>query len=315
MPNSSPTEKPKPTRLLSIAVALFVVFLWATSWVLIKIGLEDIPALTFAGLRYMLAFICLVPFAIQIQRRTTSARISWQMWKQLALLGLLLYSVTQGAIFLALYYLPAVTTNLLWGFSSVMVALFGIIWLAEYPTRFQWAGILIATLGGILYFYPVILPQDYLLGIIVSVIGVLANAGAVIMGRKINRSRVLHPLSVTASSMGIGAIVLLAAGVSTQGLPVINLTGWLIIAWLAVVNTAIAFTLWNYTLQTLSATESSIINGTMLIWIPILAVVFLDEQVTAKELLGLVIAGIGTLIVQLRYPATLLRYFQRRRGN
>lgn len=315
MANSPPNEKPKPARLLSIAVAIFVVFLWATSWVLIKIGLEDIPALTFAGLRYMLAFICLLPFAIQIQRRATAARISRQMWGQLAVLGLLLYSVTQGAIFLALYYLPAVTTNLLWGFSSVTVALFGIIWLAEYPTRFQWAGIIIATLGGIIYFYPVILPPGYSVGIIVSVIGVLANAGSVILGRKINRSRALHPLIVTATSMGIGAIVLLAAGISTQGLPVINLTGWLIIAWLAVVNTAIAFTLWNYTLQTLSATESSIINGTMLIWIPILAVVFLDEQVNTKELLGLIIAGIGTLIVQLRYPSTLLRFLQRKSGN
>jgi drug/metabolite transporter (DMT)-like permease len=75
----------------------------------------------------------------------------------------------------------------------------------------------------------------------------------------------------------------------------------------------VAFTLWNYTLQTLSATESSIINGTMLIWIPILAVVFLDEQVTGKELLGLIAAGIGTLIVQLRSPATLQRIIRGRR--
>ena len=35
-------------------VALFVVFLWATSWVLIKFGLEAIPPLTFAGLRYVI---------------------------------------------------------------------------------------------------------------------------------------------------------------------------------------------------------------------------------------------------------------------
>jgi drug/metabolite transporter (DMT)-like permease len=64
-------------------------------------------------------------------------------------------------------------------------------------------------------------------------------------------------------------------------------------------------------MQTLSATESSIINGTMLIWIPILAVVFLDEQVTRKELLGLVAAGLGTLIVQLRYPGTIWLFFRR----
>jgi drug/metabolite transporter (DMT)-like permease len=301
----------QPARLPAIAIALFVVFLWATSWVLIKIGLGEIPALTFASLRYMLASIILLPFAITLQRRSSSPKITKQMWFQLVVLGVLLYTITQGAVFLALAYLPAVTTNLLWGFSSVTVALLGIVWLAEKPTNFQWMGIILATMGGLIYFYPALLPTGYQVGILVSVVGVVANSVAVILGRKINRSRQLHPLVVTAVSMSIGAVVLLAAGMFTQGLPFIGLTGWLIIAWLAVVNTAVAFTLWNYTLQTLSATESSIINGTMLIWIPILAVVFLDERVTTKELFGLIVAGIGTLIVQLRYPSTLLRYFQR----
>jgi drug/metabolite transporter (DMT)-like permease len=46
--------------------------------------------------------------------------------------------------------------------------------------------------------------------------------------------------------------------------------------------------------------ESSIINGTMLIWIPVFAVLFLGESVTGKALLGLIAVGAGTLIVQLR---------------
>ncbi len=37
------------THVRAVVEALFVVFLWATSWVLIKIGLEEIPALTFAA--------------------------------------------------------------------------------------------------------------------------------------------------------------------------------------------------------------------------------------------------------------------------
>lgn len=293
-------------------MALFVVFLWATSWVLIKIGLQDIPALTFAGLRYILAFFCLLPFALLIQRRPSSPLISKQMWGQLLVLGLLLYALTQGAVFLALAYLPAVTVSLLWSFSTVTVAFFGIIWLAERPTRFQWVGIALATLGAVIYFYPVALPSGYLVGLLVSAVGVLANAGASIMGRNINRSRQLHPLVVTATSMGVGAIVLLIAGIAIQGFPSIGFKGWAIIAWLAVVNTALAFTLWNYTLRTLSATESSIINGTMLIWILILAVVFLDERITRGELLGLLAAGVGTLIVQLRHPSTLRRLLRRR---
>ncbi len=305
----------QPAQLPVIGIALFVVFLWATSWVLIKIGLEDIPAITFAGLRYFLAFICLMPFAIRIQLRPSSAKISRRMWGTLILLGILLYALTQGAVFLSLDYLPAVTTNLLWSFSSVTVALFGIAWLAEYPTRFQWMGIGLATFGAVVYFYPVTLPSGYLVGILAALVGVISNAGASILGRGINRSREVHPLVVTAVSMGIGAGVLLVAGIISQGLPAISWKGWLIIVWLAVVNTAVAFTAWNYTLQTLTATESSIINGTMLIWIPLLAVIFLDEQVTAKEILGLILAGIGTLFVQLRHPSAWLRTFKGRTGG
>jgi drug/metabolite transporter (DMT)-like permease len=52
---------PAAPRRSAALVALFVVFLWATSWVLIKFGLETIPPLTFAGLRYGLASLVLLP--------------------------------------------------------------------------------------------------------------------------------------------------------------------------------------------------------------------------------------------------------------
>ena len=48
-------------RLRAILQALLVTFLWSTSWVLIKIAINDIPPLTFAGLRYTLAVIILLP--------------------------------------------------------------------------------------------------------------------------------------------------------------------------------------------------------------------------------------------------------------
>jgi len=184
----------------------------------------------------------------------------------------------------------------------------GILWLAEMPTGTQWSGVILATLGAMFYFYPVSFPAQQYIGIVVAVIGVLANAGASILGRQVNRSGEIPPLVVTTVSMGIGSLTLLFTGIVVQGMPTISLGGWVIIAWLAVVNTAFAFTLWNHTLRTLTAMESSIINGTMLIWIPLLAVVFLGEQITAKELLGLVIVGIGTLMVQLtRNPFSMIR--------
>jgi len=279
---------------------LFVVFLWATSWVFIKVGLQDIPPLTFAGLRYLLAFLCLLILSTFSNSKRDIKKLSRVAWSRLIILGILLYAITQGAVFVALAYLPAVTVNLLWSFSSVLVAVLGAAWLSERTSTFQWIGIGLVILGAILYFYPVNIERGQSIGVIVAFLGILANAVATILGRDVNRSGHYHPLSVTVISMGAGSIPLLAAGLAMEGLPDINLQGWGIIFWLALVNTAFAFTLWNHTLRTLSAVESSIINGTMLIWIPILAVIFLRETITTKEIMGLVITGLGTLIVQLR---------------
>jgi drug/metabolite transporter (DMT)-like permease len=70
--------------------------------------------------------------------------------------------------------------------------------------------------------------------------------------------------------------------------------------WLAVINTALAFTLWNHTLRTVSAIESSIINGTMLIQIAILAWIFICEKITFFEGIGMAIAVVGAVLVQLK---------------
>jgi drug/metabolite transporter (DMT)-like permease len=288
------------SHLSAVFQALFVVFLWATSWVFIKIGLHDIPPLVFAGLRYSLAFLFLLVVLLSSSAKKEILAIPKKMVARFALLGLLFYAITQGASFVALAYLPAVTVNLLWSFSSVIVALLGIAWLSEKPTLLQWGGILLAIFGALGYFYPVALPQSQWIGVFVAIGGVLANAVSSILGRNINRSARYHPLAITTVSMGVGSIILLVMGVALEGLPAIDLKGWAIIFWLAVVNTAFAFTLWNHTLRTLAALESSIINGTMLIWIPILAVLFLGESLSGKELAGLAVAGLGTLMVQIR---------------
>ena len=265
-----------------------------------KIGLEDIPALTFAGLRFTLAFLCLLPVALLSRQLAPLRSMSKHEWGHLVTLGIFLYTLTQGSLFVALSYLPAVTANLFMSFSSVVVALMSIVWLAERPTPLQWLGVLIAALGVVLYFHPVAFPRDQLLGVVAGVVCTIANSTASVLGREVNRRGDVSPLVVTIISMGAGSILLLSAGLALQGLPKIDLQNWLIIGWLALVNTSLAFTIWNRTLRTLSATESSIIYGTILIWVPVLAVVFLHEQITPKEIVALIVVGIGTLLVQLR---------------
>ncbi|UCF59902.1 MAG: EamA family transporter [Anaerolineaceae bacterium] len=292
-------NKAQSSHRAVVLQALFVTFLWSTSYVLVKIGLREIPALTFAGIRYALAFFVLLVLAIRGGHIQGLRGIRLSTWLRLIVLGLTFYTLTQGGNFLALNYLPAVSVNLLYSLTSIFVAMMGIPALGERPTVLQWAGIWVAIIGAVVYFYPVSFPASQIIGITAAVVGLLANSVSSILGREINRQRDLDPIQVTLVSMGVGAFVLLTIGIQYQGLPKLSLTNWGIIAWLAVVNTAFAFTLWNRTLRTLSAMESSIINNTMLIQIPILSVLFLGERINLKEIIGLVLAGLGTVIVQL----------------
>jgi drug/metabolite transporter (DMT)-like permease len=283
-----------------------VAFLWSTSWVLIKIGLEDIPALTFAGLRYTLAFACLLPLAWRSGHHTTLRRLSRAEWQRLVALGLFMYAVAQGAQFLALDRLPAVTMSLLLNFTAVIVALLGITLLAEVPTLVQWGGIALYLVGVVAYFYPAAIPTGQVIGLGFGLLCLLGTALGTIIGRDVNRRETLSPLAITTASMGIGALIMLVTGVAAQGLPALSLQSWAIIAWLAVVNTAFAFTLWNHTQRTLPAVESGVIANTMLIQIAILAWIFLGESLAPREIGGLILAAVGTLIVQLgrvRRPA------------
>jgi drug/metabolite transporter (DMT)-like permease len=172
--------------------------------------------------------------------------------------------------------------------------------ISEYPTKLQWLGVILFILGIFTYFFPVALSDNQGFGLIVMTIGVLANSASAVLGRNINHLARINPVVVTIVSMGIGSIILLISGVVLQGIPQISFQNLLYLLWLAVINTAFAFTIWNLTLQKLSAMESSIINGTMLIQIAILAWIFLGEVITLQEGIGMLIAALGALLVQLR---------------
>ena len=278
-------------------------FLWSTSFVIIKFGLKEIPPLTFAGLRYSIAFLCLLPFAFSQKNKTIIKNLQRKDWLKLFLLGVLFYAFTQGTQFIGLSLLPAVTVSLWLNFTPLIVAVMAIFLIKESPTLIQWIGVTIFLTGIITYFYPAALDNSQSLGLIVMTVGVFTNAASAVLGRSINRKENISPLIVTIISMGIGSIILLMSGIIIQGFPPISSQNILYLLWLAVINTAVAFTIWNYTLRTLSAMESSIINGTMLIQIAVLAWIFLGEEISLLEGIGMLIASAGALLVQIKFKS------------
>ena len=293
---------PRSTNTKAILQALFVTFLWSTSWVLVKIALADIPALTFAGLRYTIASLVLLPFVFQKKRFHSIRSLPPKMWGSLILLGVLFYSITQGTQFWALFYLPAATVSLLLNFTSIIVMVLSAIYLNEIPSKMQFAGVAIFIAGVLAFFYPLNVSQGSSIGLVIAGISVLANALSSVLGRSINRDSGLDAMSVTIVSMGVGSLILLFVGVLVQGLPPLSPQNWGIVLWLAIINSAFAFTLWNHTLRVLPSTESSMINNTMLVQIAFLAWIFLGESLNWRELLGLGLATAGIMIVQFFSP-------------
>ncbi len=293
-------NKSKYTHVISISQALLVTFLWSTSFIIIKWGLVEIPPITYAGLRYIIAFFCFIPFIAKRRYINEIKELKVSHWKKLILLGFVFYTFTQGAQFLGLSLLPSVTVSLMLNFTPLIVAVMGIFLLSEKPSILQWVGSALFIVGIITYFFPISLIGNQGIGLTIMFVGVLANAGAAVIGRDINRSKDISPLVVTFISMGVGAIILITIGISMDGFPAISLKTWMFLFWLAAVNTAFAFTLWNVTLRSLTAMESSIINGTMLIQIAVLAWYFLDENISFQEGIGLAIAAVGALLVQIK---------------
>lgn len=284
-------------RWAAIGQAFLVTLLWSSSWVLIKWGLSDLPALTFAGLRYALAAACLWPWLLSQPHQVAALRrLSLRSWLSLAGLGVVYYTITQGAQFIALAYLPAVTTSLLLSLSPLLVVLFGRIWLHETLTQRQWLGVSLNIAGVLRYFWPVSLTSLSWVGIAIAVVSMTGNAAATTWGRAINRSAAIPPALVTGMSMSLGAALLLGVGLSWQGVPPLAWRHWALIAWLALVNTALAFTLWNMALRTLSAVEASLINNTMLIQIALLAWLVLHESISGRQAIGLALAALGALL-------------------
>jgi drug/metabolite transporter (DMT)-like permease len=289
-----------PNKQKAIALAVLVTFLWSTSWVMVKLGLNDLPPITFAGLRFFLAFLILLPIAFRGDKRDEIKSLSNSEWCTLILLGLVYYTVNQGAIFAALALLPAMGVSLILTFTSIVTAGIAIRTLNEKPTRMQWIGIILNFTGAFLYFYPVNLPRHEWIGILLAFIGMLASSISTVIGRKVNRSGKISSVVITVISMGIGSIALLLAGLMTEKFPLFSGKDMMLLVILASLNTALAFWLWNKALQGLEAIEASVINNLVALQIALLAWIFLRESLSTLDIIGILLATSGAIMVQLR---------------
>ncbi|NJE08664.1 hypothetical protein E3E31_09050 [Thermococcus sp. M39] len=288
-------------RALALSEALLVTFLWSTSYVLIKLGLKELNPITFAAYRYLLGSAVLMLFAFQLygiqEVRVTSKQVLWFIF-----LGFTGYFIAQGLQFVGLYYLPAITVTFILNLTPIFVVILSTIFLREAPSFIQLLGIIFVLLGVRVFFTGSTLIFNEALGIVVTLISGIGWAMYMVLMRHYLRKNQESVIALTAWSMTLGSLMLFGATVLSGNLTMPSPRGWAIILFLSVVNTALAFVLWNHALKTLKAYEQSILQNTMLIQITLLAYVFLKETLTLYKILGMSMVFCDVLLVQV-YPA------------
>jgi drug/metabolite transporter (DMT)-like permease len=208
------------------------------------------------------------------------------------------FSVAQGLQYLGLYYLPAVTVTFLLNFTPVFVLLFELFFFREFPVLPQFVGMILA-LGGAYLFFLAPLSGIELKGLVITLLSGLGWATFMISSREFLKSDRYDPLKLTSISMFFGAIPLTISAILIEGFVELSLSEWAIVLWLSLINTALAFVLWNFALEKIRAFELSILQNTMLIQIGILAYTFLGEQFTAIKIMAMAMVFIGVIVVQL----------------
>ncbi len=285
-----------PSYPLAVVEALIVNLIWSSSFIIVKIVLADLGPFTISGLRYLIGALFLLPFMLREKEKSPLTRKTWGL---LILLGLSAYAIGNGAMFWSLRYLPATTVSFLMGTLTVTTLIVGIFLLKEIPSKMQIIGVLI-TLGGTALFFANGMQGGETLGLIIFGIGVIGFTTFGILGRKIARVGTVGTLRLTTIPLALGGGITLIIAFLLEGLPSAPPATWGLILFLAVVNTAIGYILYNHALQTLNAFQMNIALNLTPVWTAIFGFFLLNERLESLQMLGIAVMIAGVMLVQMR---------------
>ncbi len=281
-------------RLVAVAEALFAATIWASSFVGVKVALEHAGPLTVGGLRYFAAFLLFLPLLGR-----ASPALAKGAWVRLTAIGIAQYTVGNAALFWALGRLPATAGSLSLALVPIMVVLFQVLWLRERPGGLALCGVAL-TVGGAVVFFSRDAGAGQATALAALGLAVVAFAVLPVLGRELARDQTVSTVPLTAIPLGIGGGVLLSLALVWEGVPRLPLSTWGVVAGLALVNTALAYLLFNHALQHLTATEANVILNLSPFGTAILAWYTLGERLTGWQIVAMATVLVGVVLVQVR---------------
>lgn len=211
LPNFPPGSSPQRTKLILNLISVYI--LWGSTYLFIHFMTENMPPLYMAGCRLLTAGLILYPFA----RLTGSARPTRKEWLSAGLIGVLLLSIANGGMTVALQYIPTGVAALLAGMLPLFIM--SLNWLTfskVRPTKLALAGLAVGLVGIALLVKPggfKATSTESWLGIMIIMFGNLSWATGTLLSGKLKL-----PTQVVSSAvqMLVGGGVLLSVSLIVE---------------------------------------------------------------------------------------------------
>ena len=282
-------------------VWLILCGIWGSTWLFIKLGLADLPPITFAAIRFVIS--CAILFPLVWLRHLSLPKTRGE-WILLVGTGVLSFSLNYGLVFWAEQYITSGLAALL----QAMLPAFGLILAhihvpAERITWVKIAGVILGVCGvGVVFSNQLeISGRLALAGCVGMVLSAFFAAYSNVLVKTYGRN--LNPGVIAAFQMFFGLIPLLLYGITLEGNPLSF--RWTTIAvlsllYLAVVGSVVAFLLYYWLMQNMDVTKTMLISLVTPVVAVILGMIVLDEQLSWRTLVGgaMIIAGIGFIVVR-----------------
>lgn len=288
---------------MKIVVWALLCLIWGTTWLFIKVGLEELPPITFAYLRFSLAVV-IVGAVIRLGGQSFPR--AKEHWKLLGITGILQFSINYSLVFWSELHISS-------GLAAVLQAtipVFGLV-LARFhlpDERFTWikaAALAVGVAGVVVIFIEQLRLESYMafLGSVGIVIGAYAAAHASVLTKA--RGSGMSPEGLVFGQMLCGLPLLVAVGLAFEGSPFSMRFGakaLVSLLYLSLVGTIAAFWLYYWLLRRVESTTAM----TIALVTPLIAVlfgaVFLDEQLRVRMILGalLILSGVGLIVFRKR---------------
>jgi drug/metabolite transporter (DMT)-like permease len=259
--------------------------IWGSTWLVIKIGYGTLGPFNVAALRFFIAGTVMTAAAWMTRARWPRGGVEWTA---VALVGLLVFAAQYGLIYWAEQYIESGLTAVLYGTLPLMTLLVARAYIpGERITAPKLASALLALLCTVALFGDRLRLDSDAVPPMLAVLGAtFCVATASVVGKR--DAHDIHPVTLNAPSMLIGATTLLAVSFARgDGFRLPDEAGtWAAVAYLSVVGSVLAFGLYFSLLKSWSVMSLSFISVFTPAIALLLGFVYLDERPTRWTVAG-----------------------------